>query len=168
MALVVLSIYDVGGDNMMKLTEEEKEKLLGSNRDINFLLDDQMEKIERVEIFYEDCKNCSESKRCPSRDEFEEGGRILQNMHEYLEEQGIDSTLHPLTFEDKENVGEIVSKNGGVLPVIACFDLDVPIFSSKHNYFYMELEDGRRFLYMLQVDLLKEESEVQKERMIYG
>ncbi len=36
---------------MLDLTEEEKENILGSNGNLNFLLEDKMEEIKRVEIF---------------------------------------------------------------------------------------------------------------------
>jgi len=153
---------------MMRLTEEEKKSLYESSESLNFLLEEQIEKVKSVEIFYEDCEKCSESKNCPSRDEFEEGGLVLKKMHEFLQDKGVESTIHPMTFEDREEVGKMVSEKGGVLPVIACFDLEKPVFSQRHNYFYIEMEDERRLLYLLQVDLLKEVPGVDKERMIYG
>ena len=153
---------------MMKLTEEEKQSLYESNENLNFLLEEQMEKVESVEIFYEDCENCSERKNCSSREESEEGAHVLKKMHEFLQDKDIESTIHPMTYEDRDEAGKIVSEKGGVLPVTACFDLDRPIFSPRRNYFYMEMEDGRRLLYIFVVDLLKEVSKMDNERMIYG
>ena len=153
---------------MLEMTEEEKESLLESKRDLNFLLEDKMEEIKRVDIFYEDCENCSEEDKCPAKSEYEKGGQLLERMHDFLENEGIDSTLHPLTFESKNEIVELVSGNDCVLPVSACFDLDVPMFTTRNNYFYIEFEDGKRFLYLLHIDLLKGSSERRKDRMIYG
>ena len=153
---------------MMMLTEEEKQSLYESNRNLNFLLEEQMENVESVEIFYEDCENCSVRKNCSSREESEEGAQVLMKMHKFLQDKDIESNIHPMTYEDRDEVGKIVSEKGGVLPVTASFDLDVPIFSQRHNYFYIEMEDGRRLLYIFVVDLLKEVPSLDKERMIYG
>jgi len=140
---------------------------LESKRDLNFLLEDKMEEIKRVDIFYEDCENCSEEDKCPAKSEYEKGGKILEKMHDFLENKGIDSTLHPLTFESKTEIVDLVSENDSVLPVSACFDQDTPMFTTRNNYFYIEFENGKRFLYLLHLDLLKGSSERRKDRMIY-
>ncbi len=149
------------------LTEEEKENLWESYQNLNFLAEDMMEEIKRVEIFYEDCDNCADKDECKGVKKFYKQGMLLEALHNHLRKNGVDSTLHALTTEDRGEAGKKVSEEGGVLPVGACFDLDVPLFIPRHNYFYIEMEDGRRLLYMIKTDLFVEGDESERDRMIY-
>lgn len=152
---------------MKDLTAKETRTLLDIQEDFNIFEEKFREEINRVEIFYEDCKNCDMTDECPNMEEYKKEGIILQKLHEFIQNKGVNSNLHPLTSEDNKKLGEVVSKKDGVLPVTACLNFEIPLFAPKHNYFFIELEDGRRLLYLVQNGLGGNSAEKYKQRMIY-
>lgn len=143
-----------------------KESLMKAQRRFNFLSKKGIKKdVEKVHVFYEDCKNCPEKDECPNREDMEMEGIILTKLHEMMEEMDLDSELHPLTSEDNGELGELVCEEGGVMPVSTIMHKETPIFSPENNFLVVELEDGKKYLYTTELDVSDDSDDVKAPLM---
>ena len=148
--------------------EKMKESFLETQTKFNLFLEGGIkEDIEEIHVFYEDCKNCPQKEDCPNKEKMMKGGIVLAKLHEVLEDIGLDSNLHPLTSKDNGELGKVVCEKGGVMPVSARLDEEMPVFAPKHNFLVIELEDGRKYLYMPDLGLSDDSDEV-KAPLMYG
>ena len=152
--------------NEKKNKERLKKSILRAQKEFNFFDTDRMrDEIEEIHIFYEDCRNCSERRSCPTKEKVKDDGIALMKLHEFLEDEGLDTNLHPLTSEDNKELGKVISQKGGVLPVSTKFGKEMPFFSPEQNFLMIEFEDGRKYLYTLDMFEDSESDEVKAPLM---
>jgi len=135
-----------------------KEALREMQERFNFLNQDFMERIEKVEVFFEDCENCDMKDECPNKDEYGVEGKVLEGIHEVFSKRGVDSNIHPMTSSDNGEFDEVVCKESGIVPVNAFVTESGPVCTPDHNFLMIELEDGKKYLYTLDMKM-SEESE---------
>ncbi len=148
------------------MNPELEDRLTKAQEQFNFFTEQFEGTIEEVHIFYEDCDNCPAKDECANKEDFMKGGLVLVEMHDFIQDKGIDSTLHPLTSEDNGELGQTVSEKGGVLPLSMIFTDEMPVCAPNHNFFFVKLEDGRRLLYLLETPDMDSDDETQ-DLMIY-
>lgn len=144
---------------------DQSETLKEIQKRLNFANREFMNQIEKVEVFYEDCENCSSKDECPNCSKFGPQGKMLENIHEVLSEEGVESHLHPMTSEDNGELEEIVCEKGGVVPVKTKITQSGPICAPEHNFLLVKTEDGKELLYTVDIDELVDER--QGNPMIY-
>jgi len=151
---------------MMKSQEEALKEM---QERFNFLNQDFMERIEKAEVFFEDCENCDMEDECPNRDEYGVEGKVLVGIHRVLSKRGVDSNIHPMTSSDNGEFDEVVCEKGGVVPVNAIVTDSGPICTPDHNFLMIELEDGKKYLYTVDMERsVESEADEMKVPMMYG
>lgn len=140
--------------------KDESEALIEMQERVNFVNSKFMEKIDEVEVFFEDCENCSARDECPNCGKLGAEGKLLKDIHEYFDETGIRSRLHPMTSKDNEELERIVCEKGGIVPVKTRLTEAGPICAPEHNFLLVKTEDGKQLLYTVDLsDLMREKEE---------
>jgi len=127
--------------------KSEKEMMKEYIEKYDFLKDEFVEEIEHVDIFCEDCEECSLRDECPNVDTIGVTGIILKKLHNKYEEIDVDSRLHALTPDENGELDEIVHEAGCVMPVKTLVFERGFVCGPMRNFLVFKMVDGRQLLY---------------------
>ncbi|GEM_PF-2594883 len=148
------------------MSEKMEESLIDAQKRFNFLWSEGIrEEVEMIHIFYEDCRNCGQKEECPNKDKFEMEAQVLINLHERMEETGLDSELHPLTSEDNDDLAKVVCDEAGVMPVATLISKEIALFSPEYNFLIVEFEDEKKYIYTTELDLPEDSGDIKAPLM---
>lgn len=151
------------------MNKEKMESLLEIQGELNFTAEEFQDKIESVDIFFEDCDSCDRRSECSSSEKYGAGGKALCQIHDFFEENGVKSRLHPLTSEHNSDLDDILHEKGCPMPMGTRIIQGTPVVVPERNFLMVKLEDGKRFVYMLdEKDLLDRESSNEQLSKIYA
>lgn len=147
------------------MKKSEKDLLDQYSEKYNFLDENFLDEIERVDIFCENCAVCSRNKECDNIGTFGFIGRMLMGLHQIFKEAGVDSHLHEFTSENNKDLEEVASQHDCVLLLKTLLHPGGVLSCPMHNFMQIVMKSGHKLLY--DVDTMYEENELSRQDMMY-
>jgi len=145
---------------------KEIEVLVRYQKKYNFLNEKFLNEIERVDIFFENCAECSSTEECGKVETIGLQGHLLKKLYYLFKDAGVDSHLHEFTSENNGEIEEVASRHDCVLPLKALFYPQGPVACPMHNFMHIVKKDGHKLLY--QVGNAPDGDESSHETMMYA